>query len=77
MTVFALFYFPDRDSELLLGLYESEDDLKEDVRILEDIDKLVSNLHNKNVHPQHTGDNFHYGCRKIEIALHKEKGGEK
>jgi len=77
MTVFALFYYPDRDSEHLLGLYESEDDLKEDVKILEDIDKLVSNLYNKNVHPQHTGDIFHYGSRKIEIAAHKEKGGEK
>lgn len=77
MTVFALFCHFGTDSEFLMGLYEKKEDLKGDVKILEDIDKLVSNLFNKNIHPQHTGDDCHYYWREIEIAPHKEKGDEK
>ena len=74
MTAFALFYQPERAMEILLGLYASEDDLKEDVKILESIDKLAKSLHNKDVHPQHKEDFVLYSWREIEIAPLKKKG---
>lgn len=74
MKVFALNYHPERNTELIIGLYESVEDLRDDIKTLQSIDKLASSLNNKDLHPQQKGDFVHYTWREIDITPCKEKG---
>ena len=71
MKVFALNYHPDRDTGFIIGLYEDEKELHEDIKTLQSIDKLASSLNNKDLHPQQNGDFSHYSWREMDITPRK------